>query len=382
MSEYIERRRKYVNLSTGQISQNYTDVLTGRLKFNMRYVLNKEHSGEPGAYFWQWKHRFSRETLFQDVEIVRQEPILSEGELPPRGSVKPPDLLTSVKQLVAEDWRNGQFHVVMHSGGYDSRLLSALLKQMGIGGDLLFVCTKVEADAFRQIMNFEGWPQKYWCVYNEHVPLDEYFEDSILDFSGAWRCLGGVARLPANLFWYTIAGLQKKGILPADEKIDIWFTQHTAVFTQLGGGDADHLNELWKNWGFHNIRIRPFKCAREFSPWMNLEMIKKVGGLSYDEGPFTESDSPGFRRKLCELARPGLSKIPNPHKFGDEDIRISGRLGEAARSAYRKSWYGRHIAPDVGNRAPTTTGFSDWWEHWTSASLCEHLLSKGFEIGA
>lgn len=379
MGRYLERRRTYVNLETKETSFDIVDVLPRHLKLNLRYVRYKEKTNE-GQYNWRWGQRMSNDTLFRGIELLPPGPAIQESQLPPRGSVKPTDILEKVREVICQDWRKEQTKVVMHSGGYDSRLLSMLLKQMRYT-DVLFLCTKIEGDAFRQIMEFEGWSPRNYMVYQERTPYPEYFAESILDFRGAWKRLGGVARVPANLFWYPVASLQKSGRLPPDEKIDMWYTQYSdTVFSQLGAGDARHFNGLWNRFYYHNIRSRPFKCHAEFSPWLNLDVIEAIGGLDKASVSSKGPDSPAFKIGLCELAEKGLSQMPNPHGWGDERIRISERLSRAARDAYRTSWYGQEIASEVAGVLPRSTQFSDYWEHWTSASLCEHLRQEGYEI--
>jgi len=371
----IERRRTYVNTHTGQTSLSYLDVLPKHLQLNVRYTHDKEHKGS--TYRWKWHQRLSDETLFQGIEVLPDPPIITSDQLPPRGSTSITDLLTSIRNSVTNYWRPDQFHVIMHSSGYDSRLLSAILQQTGIT-DLLFVCTKIEGESFKRIMEFEGWPKSSYVVYNESTPMDEYF-DSIRDFQNAHLRLGGVARVPVNLFWYTVAGLQRQGLCPEDAKIDMWHTQYSdTVLSNLGAGSVQSFNDIWSTFRHHNIRTRPFKCAREFSPWLDLDVIKTVGGLHRESIPATGLDAPQFKIQLCEMVREGLGGFKNDHGWGDERIEISKNLSASAHRSYSRSWYGQQIVP-LGT-PPTNTQFSNYWEHWTSASLCDHLLRNGYDI--
>ena len=71
-------------------------------------------------------------------------------------------------------------------------------------------------------------------------------------------------------------------------------------------------------------------------------------------------------------------RFKNDHGWGDERIKISNSLSISAHNAYARSWYGQNVAPL--NTAPTNTQFSNYWEHWTSASLCDYLLRNGYDI--
>ena len=371
----IERRRTYINTSTGHTSLNYLDILPKQLQLNMGYVRDKEHKGS--AYRWQWHQRISSETLFRGIELYPEPPALTSDMLPPRGTSTIPDLLTSIKASISTHWHPDRFHIIMHSSGYDSRLLSAILRQMGIT-DLLFVCTKIEGDSFKRIMEFEGWPRNSYVVYKESTLMSEYF-DTIRDFSNAHLRLGGVARVPVNLFWYTVAGLQQQGLCPEDAKIDMWHTQYSdTVLSNLGAGSIESFNHIWDTFRYHNIRTRPFKCARELSPWLDLDVIKTVAGLERESIPAKGLDAPQFKIQLCDMVMKGLGAFKNDHGWGDERIKISNSLSISAHNAYTRSWYGQNVAPL--NTAPTNTQFSNYWEHWTSASLCDYLLRNGYDI--
>lgn len=375
--EWVERRRRYINILTKQTSLDYCDVLPTHLSINYGYACDKEH--KDSSYRWQWGQRMSDETLFEFIEIAPDPPIITKNELPRRGSVSIDDLLDAIKSCIITHWDPGQFHIVMHSSGYDSRLLSALLLQLGLTTNLLFVCTKVEGPAFKRIMEFEGWPESSYMVYNESVPLDEYFSDAIEDFHGAHIRLGGVARLPANFFWYTVSGLQRLGLCPEDSKVDLWHSQYSdTMLSTLGSGGVKKLHKVWSDFRYHNIRSRPFKCAREFSPWLNLNVIKAVGGLGKGVVSATALDAPEFKIKLCERVMEGLGEFKNVHGWGDERLRISKRLATIADDLFSASWYGKEMwsSPTL----PTSTQFSNYWEHWTSASLCDHLLREGYDI--
>lgn len=378
LSNWLERRRGYINTVTGETSLNYWDVLPRHLKLNQRYVHDKE--SQDSSYTWKWHQRMSDETLFQGVEVLPQPAPISDRDLPPRGTTGISDLLDAVRTSVQTHWRDGQFKVIFHSSGYDSRLLSAILKQLSIPtDDILFICTKIEGESFKHIMAFEGWPESCYTVYNDASPMDEYFSSCIEDFQGAWRRLGGIARLPANFFWYPIEGLQRQGLLPDDSQIDIWYTQYSdTVLSTLAGGGVQQFNNVWFVFRHHNIRFRPFKCAREFSPWLDMNVIRAAGGLDKRMVSARGLDAPRFKIKLCNEVMKGLGEFKNDHMWGDERIEISDRLSQVAHDAYSQSWYGQHIAPL--NILPHDTQFSNYWEHWTSASLCDHLLDSGYDI--
>ena len=87
-------------------------------------------------------------------------------------------LLNSVKRFFLAIW-NDKTKIVMHSGGYDSRIISLALmelrQQEGDAwlGDIHFRCHQPEEDLFKIIMQAEGWrPDQYSCY--DGPQLDYY----------------------------------------------------------------------------------------------------------------------------------------------------------------------------------------------------------------
>jgi hypothetical protein len=57
------------------------------------------------------------------------------------------------REAVDAAWDHGKHHIVMHSSGYDSRILGSVLKR-GVYNDILFVCMEPEFDYFRPIFEY------------------------------------------------------------------------------------------------------------------------------------------------------------------------------------------------------------------------------------
>ena len=395
---YLQRRRSYQNMETGEASLNLIDVLPKRLTLCNHYIHDKK------SYSLRWGQRFTNDTLFNEVQLVPPGIEVTEEDLDPYGTRTVDDLMDVYSKVVEEDWQPERFHLVMHSSGYDSRLLSAVVRKLYKKngkdwlGTVLFLCIKWEASEFKRIMKFEGWKPSQYLVWNEAASEQEYYANTLSDFRGAWRRLGGVARIPVNMFWGPIENLQHRGVIPGKSdpviwnafaaqnivgEITIWHAQYSnTVIDFLCRGGVRPFNDMWNLFYYHNIRVRPFKCAPddEFTPWLHKDLIRISGGLPKGIAG-TDKESTIFRKMLCDTVMPGLSEFRNIHALGDERRRISERLTKIIRSAYLKSWYGREVAPGVaGNSKNYNTQFSDWWEHWTSASLCEHLRKEGYEI--
>jgi len=82
---------------------------------------------------------------------------------------------------------------------------------------------------------------------------------------------------------------------------------------------------------------------------------------------------------MCRHIVPELNHIPD---WQTKDLRREGyrtvapELLKKYYEAYEKSWYGKHVHvspnPDIN--------YNQWWFTYNAASMCEHLLAKGYEI--
>lgn len=375
---YLERRRSYTNTVTGETSFNITDLLPKKVTLNLSFP-DKEHYRTWAA------HRVTLDTLFQDVQVTPPQPVLTEENVESTRTRSVPDLLSTISSVIERDWPSDLFHVVMHSSGFDSRLLSATIRSLyqkhGSSwlGNVLFVCTKWEGESFKDIMAFEGWEPRQYIVIDEDASPDDYYAWSITHFSDAWERLGGIGRLPANFFWYPIAILHNAGLVPSPSNIVLWHAQFAnEVISYLLRGSALAFNRAWQQHAYHTMRIRPFNCAIERTPWLNTDIIKVASGI-IPSASNTDRESIDFRTGLCDAVLPGLGAFDNIHFYGDERHAVSKRLSDQSISDYHASWYGKRW-PDVASDGSHNTQFSDWWEHWSSASLCEHLLNRGYDL--
>ena len=123
----FERQRTFRHRETGKTSINMVDVLTDQLTVSKGYRLMVR---DPGTY----------RTLFEEVEIVPAMDAVNEEErwlMKLKASTdnfnaqESFNLLTQwLDYCILSAWDSDKFHLVLHSSGYDSRVLGSIIGRL------------------------------------------------------------------------------------------------------------------------------------------------------------------------------------------------------------------------------------------------------------
>lgn len=120
------------------------------------------------------------ETPFREIQIswpaqcIRPEykEILNKDYSDPKLKIDMPlflsEVIASIKKYLIENIRPGEKYLQLHSGGYDSRIISGCLRDLwneGLRFDIHFRCHQPEGDMFIEIMRREGWDKSMYSVY-------------------------------------------------------------------------------------------------------------------------------------------------------------------------------------------------------------------------
>ncbi|MBD3268496.1 hypothetical protein GF373_17650 [bacterium] len=289
------------------------------------------------------------------------------------------DVVNKLREVLLDGIDPHKFHFVYHSSGYDSRMTSALMKELDVE-DVLFVCTKWEGKEFKDIMRFEGWNEDQYVIYNEHVAPENYYGETLLDFSNVWQSANGLSSLPVNLFWYPLRGLQASGRVPPDNDVQVIASQwaNTCFDTLPGSNGAEAYNKKWKRFYDHPVLShRVYKGVHKFWPFLEEDLLRTIEGLPADllTGKRFNRSRP-LRMYLCELIKNDLGLWMNAAADGDKGHRVSSEIMKQVRCTYNESFLGRRLSPTPDNRIR----FSSWWRAWTCASFVEHLLAVGIDV--
>jgi len=289
-------------------------------------------------------------------------------------------LLNAVEQALIECWEPNKFHVVTHSSGYDTRLISVALKrlteEMGEQwlGEVVFLEGDGEAEMSKKLLDIEGWGDHRFIKYNAaEQDVHEYHKRSI-KFEDAWKRFESSVGFPLNVWWEPVEWAQEMGYVPADDQI-----QCVSGFgsNEIAKGYNTFQGLGWySNWIYHH----PLSCFKTKGEWlypywsMTLWRFMQIHRL--------------WRYRNCGIAKHAIRHVaPETLQVQGASIAdreptvrlLSDRLVKQAADDYSKSWYGKNIEP---HRRPMTNlmDYSPFWGAWCLASLCEHLRQAGYNI--
>lgn len=300
-------------------------------------------------------------------EPIKRKPVSSEAFIKV--------MFNTLTKIIEDYWIPEKFHIAHHSAGFDSRLISTVIKKLYEKngpewlGDIVFIEINFEDKWFERIMQIEGWDNSQYIVYNGEAEPKEKHSRSF-EFRTAWEKLGGVSCFPWNYWWDPIDWLQEQGIAPDDSELQ--------CFSGLGSAPKYSFHVRGQGVIDQFLRERYSCCCYTMPlkgdwmmPFLSLEYIRKL--IEYGEG------QTGFYRKaVLDYFAPELDEVKHAQAgFGG----LSPRLYDQVKRDYLSSWYGREVRPDMENLHVTHgIGYGIWWGYWCLASFCDHLLETGHEI--
>lgn len=376
MVEFLPARTMYVDRGKDdlhKVGHDFVSVLTRHLTLDRSYRAGQFRSND--------------KTLFKEVRILPFAASMTPElrDLFNTRSRKKLATKEALFQAVEEEllkiikgrWQRGGSHVVLHSSGVDSRILSFLLCEIAseLGkdwlGKVLFICTKWEANSFERIMQYQGWDEEQWYIPRREFGEEEYYAAELLDFDSAWRKLGGVAAIPVNLFWWPVAAAKRAGLLQGRVQVwsGYWGNEVAEASSSIGGGHR--VRDAFSCLNLSHMCMRPFFGDEAILPWLSVNLIRTMLKSSVKLGK-------EFRPQFLQWLDSGLADFHNVGAQADLGHPISPHILKEMQQRYDKSWYGRKVKMDV--EFPDSTEFHPAWGHWSAASLCEHLLSEGYTI--
>jgi hypothetical protein len=363
-------RRTYINTATGKTSIWLEDVLEKNV------VIDKSDKcllRDPGAF---------RHTMFRGIHVLPPAKVLTNETVSlftqPKTKTLPTNELIALlidlfRQVIELEWEPGKFHLMLHSSGYDSRIVSELIYQIWQRrgdewlGKVLFVCNKFEGPQFKAIMEHQGWDESQYMVVGAKVPISEYHRPS-LDFETAWRKLNCIFGMPVNIFYYLIEAAQVSLRAPEDELVQTWCNYLMPIDYAL----KLDLLERYKFLYYHAMGGRNFKGeSMEFPaahPLLLAEAVRHNTPLKLNR----------VKREIVKRLDKKLHDLPETPvaQQGDWGRKITAELYQKAIRDYQASWYGQRV-----QMSPSwVVGFNRWWRRWSIASFCQHLIRSGYNL--
>lgn len=326
-------------------------------------------------------------TYFREVQVVPAEESWSQSvrdfiaEPRPRQNVSLQSFLFSafnaIETVVENTWKPDKFHVLLHSSGWDSRMISLIIRRLtdkhGTDwlGKVLFLEGDGEGQGFRQIMSYLNWAPEQYHVHGEKFdgPNRHWYA---FQFDRSWRQVNGACAFPFCVFNEAYEYCQKDGIIPSDDQVQLYtgYGANEMAYMMSGRGLDDfsrhHYYQSQALWPLHAEWIAPYFSLRLADVFLRLGMGQPTV----------------WRSQAVEMVAPELAKVPRMtgeqmYALGCRDV--STQLLEKAFAEYNTSWYNKVVHPSV---SPTASyrGESPWWFHYTLASFCEWIIKSGREI--
>lgn len=279
-------------------------------------------------------------------------------------------MFNMLSDIIEQTWDPYKFHVLPHSSGYDSRLISTILKRLRKKngsdwfGDYVFIESNGESEQFKQVMKMEGW-RKHIVMYEGKDPSEAHSHS--FNFKDAWKA--GLIGFPVNSWYSQVEWLKKMDIAP----------ESVQCYTGYGANEtttAVRKSKLYSNMNYHS-EYKPSNLGLYFAwhylhqlsaftlngdwihPFYNLNYLKAL--IKYSKGHI-EHLHPGLSVSsvVLETMEPELAKI---RKMVTGEVRkkgfftVSDRIIKQAVKNYKSSWYGERnpITPTK------TIVYCEWW---------------------
>ena len=303
-------------------------------------------------------------------------------------------ILNALAYVIYNTWDPERFHLILHSSGYDSRLLSLALmklhKRFGAEwlGEVHFVCQEWEWPVFEQIMEHEGWPESSYTSYRKDEDPHEYWREAIS--LSAWRGLNGPRGIPFCPIYTIPTELMRQRYFGDKRSSEVQMysmicapSDHGASSLSIHKQPANGIGNFFDWWytSYMSHLWPPVSGANLVLPYTNVAFNHAILSSNVRWGRM-------LPRKAMAYLDPVLAKFPSlfdgvlnfntvrtkPHRF------LSHSLMEKAMDIYEASWYGQNVAHITELFARTEMYYDVWWGRWTSAVVCERLIARGHKL--
>ena len=370
----------------------YRNIETRRTSHDLRAVLPKRLTVRHG-YRCQRMLKDHR-TLFDEIEILPRTEVLNADE---RALMELPTatmplgreqfltwMSVAITGAINHQWEPGKFHLVYHSSGWDSRIISAAIRRLYEAqgpdwlGAVLFVCIGNETDGFVDIMRAEGWDEWAYHTIPDVMPI----MDRMLDVNYAGRAFNGVSVQALDYNWLLTEYLQEQGLIPAeDSQIQLFSGRNeTLMGATMPAGNG--LRASWAEQYDSVLSVSRYKAGQVVWPFLDYTVINlglaSTYRLDWSTPEREDSDGVHFRRDIGRILCPAFAEIPRGTLHIPD---LAPERVEQMAVEYSRTWYGMMVWPDA--RQDTTGRLflrHPWWGAFTAAALCEALIREGYEL--
>lgn len=338
--------------------------------------------------------QFCRGTLFKEIEAVSfdmNDKMVRLMDLEP-GNRQLNDaefgekMVTALIRFFLRNWNPLLVHVVAHTGGYDSRLLSGILKTLGkeLGkdlGTLYFVCIQPEVESFKTVMEIEGWESK------QIIGLDSqdlnYCRESLL-FPNVGRYCSDIntGRL----------GCYCQGFMMRKQLEKVAGNQGGQIITGYAGIRYVANRRRWRTDIARCLFGYWYDVHWEVPMWNPMDPFLSADCLTLALENEPSSDTGRIARFALRAVDPQLATVPR-HSGKDLPMELSHGTRAMLQKDFEASWYfksvlyGRSQTWKLGRFFPgggmsRQFDTANVWTQYFKAAICEHLINEGCEVTA
>jgi len=369
-------RSFYKNNVTGLISDKIYDLMEDDLTVNRGYL--KRHRNRNKAMVRE-------ETLFNEISVVPHEEVLPSYwrdlmKVKPLSAKTTFDdfvdgLRESMLKFIYENWDSNKFHFMLHSSGWDSRTMSAVMRvayeNLGAEafGDFVFVCWGDEVPVFKKIMERKGWKKVNYITLHHH---DDAFYSYFFDFKKLYKYLNGTSSYPLNEIYWALDILRGDERIPDDDdKIEMWFSSHAnRVFSEVIWQKENIIQE-YSDKNFYDISSNYYSAmpCKVVIPIINYYTMKHI--MESDFKP-----KKGIKQRISRKLNPELRGLPRVRIPTGQVIPKKYQL--KMMKDYNNSWYAQNLKPEA--TPYMLIRHNNWWLHWSAAALIDYAISKGINV--
>lgn len=240
-------------------------------------------------------------------------------------------------ETVEKMWDDSRTQVISHSSGYDSRVLSMIIRDLG--KEAIFVEVGGEVEKFKAVMKYFGW-KNYVC----HPPIQK------LDIKTAWTNFKAPVGYPFSYLYQPYEELKELGTIPRDCVIFFGQGQNEVTKRLWGYGSIENY------WKFtENLALNNFKISGDYRM------------------PFLDEGFIEFRAKYKTSLEMTYDMLPEPLKSIPKDTivketRVALNM-ESIINQFNNSWLGKRVTPSF----TSNIDYCGWWAHWVAASFIERI---------
>jgi hypothetical protein len=281
-----------------------------------------------------------------------------------------PLLYTAIKDSIRAAWKQRAFHLVFHSSGWDSRIISAAIRELAnelgddwLGRGLLFLGNRWESGGFIEIMKAQGWPMTSYVAF-QVGDKDEHFAYGVDDIWKAAPC-----PIPGNLWQYLPKWAVANKLMPENDVqvfCGLWANEAWECFLE---DQNPWLYRATKWYGYNTMASLPVQAEWVEYPLVSLEVLNLIRQIKGDFSGKT------LREAVAHYACPEAKHIPN-QGLDDRWHPLGSTLRKRLNEYYKSTYFGSR----VNWLTPTDSNFSTEWGRWSIALLIEKLRAESVNV--